>query len=335
MPLTDEQRNAFPAIRTRFNVGPSPYGTAPSLDERARDPDPGSLPADVTVRVEIAPPSPQPHPLLPSNALRTPERVPVYFFALSSDGLEVADTHVIFFIHGGANVVGHPTQLPFANFFIQLLRAVASHTGDVRKCVLIAPSYRLATVPENAFPAALQDLIAAYDHVLDKGYKPSNIVIAGDSAGGNHAVVLTHLILQSDRQSPRGVIPIAPAAIQAYDQMSEYAKAQASRDLIDLSTSGTLVSAYVGDSGVAPADPLVSGAFIPFTASWPKMLILVGTADQLIDASRELEKRLTAAKRPVELVEYDELPHGWWVLAQIYPDDIQDAAQRVARFMLH
>ena len=192
MPLTDEQRNALPALRARFSAGPLPLGTAASMDERTRDPEPGTIPADVTVRVEIAPPSPHPHPLLPSNILRTPERVPVYFFALRSDGLEaepgpeVADTHVIFFIHGGGNVLGHPTHPPFAHFFIQLLRAVASHTGDARKCVLIAPSYRLATVPENAFPAALQDVVAAYDYVLEKGYKSSNIVIAGDSAGGNH-----------------------------------------------------------------------------------------------------------------------------------------------------
>ena len=193
MPLTDEQRNALPAVRARFSgAGWMPFGTTASLDERARDPDPGTLPADVTVCVEIAPPSPHPHPLLPSNALKTPERVPVYFFALRNDGLEaepgldVADTHVIFHIHGGGNVVGHPTQPPFVHFFIQLLRATAAHTEDGRKCVLIAPSYRLATVPENAFPAALQDLVAAYDYVLDKGYKASNIVIAGDSAGGNH-----------------------------------------------------------------------------------------------------------------------------------------------------
>ena len=149
------------------------------------------------------------------------------------------------------------------------------------------------------------------------------------------AVVLTHLILESDRLSPRGVIPIAPFAIQVFDHMSEYAKAQASSDIIDLSISGTLTSAYVGDSGVALTDPLVSGAFIPFTASWPKTLILIGSADQLIDASRELEKRLSASKRPVELVEYDERPHGFWALAHLFPDDIQDAAQRIARFVLH
>ena len=120
-----------------------------------------------------------------------------------------------------------------------------------------------------------------------------------------------------------------------FDRMSEYAKAQASADLIDLSTSGALTSAYIGDSGVERTDPLVSGAFIPFTASWPKTLILVGSADQLIDASRELEKRLSALKRPVELVEYDERPHGFWVLAPLFSDDIQDAAQRIAQFALY
>lgn len=192
MPLTDEQRNALPALRAMFNDLPIPFGTAASLDERAQQPNPGTFPADVTVRVEIAPPSPHPHPLLNSSTLKTPERVPVYFFTLHDDrlqsepGPDVADTHVTFFIHGGGNVVGHPAYPPFVEFYIQLLRAVATHSGDVRKCVLVAPSYRLATVPENAFPAPLQDLMAAYDYVLGKGYKASNIVIAGDSAGGNH-----------------------------------------------------------------------------------------------------------------------------------------------------
>lgn len=144
---------------------------------------------------------------------------------------------------------------------------------------------------------------------------------------------MTHLVLQSDRQSPHGVVSIAP--FQMYRQLSEYAKAQAKNDICDMSLLATASKAYLGDSGVALTDPLVSGAFIPFTASWPKTLILVGTGDQLIDASRELEKRLMAQNRPVELVEYDERPHGWWSLGHIFPDDVQDAAQRIARFVLH
>ena len=189
MPLTDEQRNAIAQLRAYYlSTTPFQIGIAESVEQRARLPDPAHVPTDVTTRVEIAPPSPHPHPLLNGNALKAPERVPVYFYSLHSDlaESEVADTHVIFYIHGGGNVTGHPSDQMAIGFYTQLLRSVASHSGDASKCVLVAPSYRLATVPENTFPAALQDIVAAYEYVLGKGYKPSNIVIAGDSAGGNH-----------------------------------------------------------------------------------------------------------------------------------------------------
>ena len=182
------------------------------------------------------------------------------------------------------------------------------------------------------------------------GYKSSNMVVAGDSAGGCHggsrglssaqkidsiltAVVLTHFILQSDQLSPRGVVTFAPTVLQAYDHLSKRAKANADTDILTVPMVKGLSSAYVGDTGVASTDPLVSAAFLPFTASWPKTLILVGTGDLTIDASHELEKRLAALNLPVELVEYDERPHAWWSFAHIFPEDIQDAAARVARFM--
>lgn len=147
--------------------------------------------------------------------------------------------------------------------------------------------------------------------------------------------MLTHLALQSGRPSPRGIISIAPSAIQVHDHMSEHAKAQADKDILDVSLYDKMGNAYVGDSGVSRADPLVSSAFLPFSASWPRTLILIGTADQLIDGARELEKRLAAANVAVELVEYTDRPHGWWIMSHVFPENIQDAAQRIARFVLH
>ena len=146
-------------------------------------------------------------------------------------------------------------------------------------------------------------------------------------------MVLTHIALESNRPLPSGVIAIAPASIQAYDNLSEHAKAQAANDILTLSMYQLGSTAYIGNTGFAPTDPLISGSLISFTESWPKTLILVGTADQLIDASRELEKRLTALKRPVELVEYDELPHAWWAVASVFPEEIQNAIERIVRFV--
>ncbi|KAH0836559.1 Alpha/Beta hydrolase protein [Lanmaoa asiatica] len=294
------------------------------------------IPDDITARVEIAPPLSTPLPLIDSNASKKLERVPIFFYSLRSENLisnAPEETKVIFYIHGGGNLYSHPTDVLYVNFFAPILRAVTTGTADSVPCTIIAPCYRLATVPENTFPAALQDVLAAYDFVISQGYNPSNITVAGDSAGGNHAVVLTHLVLQSNRPSPNGVIAIAPASIQMYDNLSEHAKAQASADLLTLSMYQLASTAYIGDTGFVPTDPLVSGCFISFTESWPRTLILVGTCDQLIDASRELERRLASVKRPVELVEYDERPHGWWLVASAFPEEIQDAAQRITQFV--
>jgi len=339
-PLTDSQRTAIAEMRAAL-AGSSIQHTAESSDERAQYPDPKSLPGDVTVHVEIAPPSTQPHPLFDSHLLKTPERVPIYFYALHDDhtqsNADLANTRVIFFIHGGGNVVGHPTHPPFMAFYAQLLRAIASLSPDVAvgpKCILVAPSYRLATVPENSFPAALQDLVAAYDYVIEKGYDPSNVFVAGDSAGGNHAVVLTHLILQSGKPSPRGVASIAPYSIQAHERMSEHAKKLIDKDIFNLPVLDKAVHAYIGDSGISPADPLVSGAYLDFGPSWPRTLILVGACDALIDGSRELKRRLADFNAPVELVEYNERPHGCWVMPAVFPENVQDGVQRLARFFL-
>ncbi|KAF8141728.1 Alpha/Beta hydrolase protein [Boletus edulis] len=311
-PLTDAQRNSVTQFRTALiSSFVTPPSTAESLDERGRRPDPEHIPADVTVHIEIAPPSTQPHPLLDNSLLKTPERVPIYFFALrpeSESDVPRATTRVIFFIHAP------PSH-----------RCLRRQCYPMRARRTVLPS-RLPSLRTSS-PQALQDLVAAYDHVLGMGYDASNIVIAGDSAGGNHG--------HPSRPSPRSVIAIAPSAILSYDDLSAYARAQADKDIFDVPTLKLMRNMYVGDSGVSRMDPLVSGALVPFAASWPRTLILVGTADHLIDGSRELEKRLKAVGRPVELVEYDERPHGWWVMPNIFPENIQDAVQRMAQFVLH
>jgi hypothetical protein len=54
--------------------------------------------------------------------------------------------------------------------------------------IIAAPSYRLVTVAENIFPAALQDLFSAYHYLILKGFVAKNITITGDSAGRNLGV---------------------------------------------------------------------------------------------------------------------------------------------------
>ena len=188
MPLTEEQRRALPELRAMFASAEYTFGSSMPFDKRAHLPTTG-IQDDITARVEIAPPLSTPLPLIDRSALKNPERVPIFYYSLHSEKPTASapeDTKVVFFVHGGGNVVNHPTDVQYTDLFATMLRALATGGGDSAPCTIIAPCYRLATVPENTFPAALQDILAAYDFVISQGYKPSNITIAGDSAGGNH-----------------------------------------------------------------------------------------------------------------------------------------------------
>ena len=63
----------------------------------------------------------------------------------------------------------------------------------------------IALIPEYPFPTQLRQAIAAVQHLLDKGISPSNIIIVGDSAGGNLALQLASLLLH-----PHPSLPLPP-----------------------------------------------------------------------------------------------------------------------------
>jgi acetyl esterase/lipase len=64
-----------------------------------------------------------------------------------------------------------------------MLHALRKRSGRQRSIIAV-PSHRLTTVPKNIFPAVLQDLFSAYNHLL-KGFAANNITITDDSAGRN------------------------------------------------------------------------------------------------------------------------------------------------------
>jgi acetyl esterase/lipase len=84
---------------------------------------------------------------------------------------------VLLYLHGGAFVVETPKA--HTAFLTHLTRACGIRA--------VMPSYRLA--PEHPYPAAVDDCLAAYKALLEKGHDPARLVLAGDSAGGNLAMV--------------------------------------------------------------------------------------------------------------------------------------------------
>ena len=73
---------------------------------------------------------------------------------------------------------------------------------------VLLPDYRLA--PEHPFPAALEDAVAAYRWLLDRGTAPRRIVIAGDSAGGGLTVATLVALRERGVPLPAAGVCISP-----------------------------------------------------------------------------------------------------------------------------
>src|SRR6202022_4234122 len=93
---------------------------------------------------------------------------------ITVDGIE--PRHVILYFHGGVYVLGDAFQAA----------ALASQVGRRTRARVISVDSRLA--PEHPYPAAVDDALAAYAALLHNGTAPSDIVFAGESAGGGLAV---------------------------------------------------------------------------------------------------------------------------------------------------
>ncbi|PVU86101.1 hypothetical protein BB559_006673 [Furculomyces boomerangus] len=105
---------------------------------------------------------------------------------------------VLVHYHGGAFLQGSP------GVYKRLLLRLHKETG----LRVIAPTYRFA--PENPFPAGIYDCFLFFKHLINQGFKAENIIIQGDSAGANIALVLLLILKQVGAKQPRGAIALSP-----------------------------------------------------------------------------------------------------------------------------
>ncbi|MDB4970260.1 MAG: hypothetical protein JWN44_5949 [Myxococcales bacterium] len=227
---------------------------------------------------------------------------------------------VIYYLHGGGFVMGSPGT--HRRMMARLARAAGS-----RALVL---DYRLA--PEHPFPAALDDCVAGY-RWLSRHTRPSDIVIAGDSAGGNLA--LATLLVLRDAGEP---LPAACVCISAATDLSRSGASHRSRvaDEVVLSPRfiRTVDELYRGDAD--PRDPLASPLFADLHGL-PPLLLHVGTHELLLDDTLRFADRARAAGVDVTLEVWPGLWHVFHTFVSLPEarralDDIAAFARR--RFAL-
>lgn len=176
---------------------------------------------------------------------------------------------VILYLHGGAFVAAAPNA---HGLLLEKLCAASGARG-------FYVDYRLA--PEHPFPAASDDCLDAYRHLLDAGVPPARLAVAGDSAGGNLALGTVLRVREHGLPVPAALVMISPV-LDATFSGSSVRRNDGLDPLFRASVFEALASQYVPDS--ARRDPRVSPLFADL-GGLPPTLALVGSSELLLDDS--------------------------------------------------
>ncbi|KAH7888563.1 Alpha/Beta hydrolase protein [Phlebopus sp. FC_14] len=247
----------------------------------------------------------------------TAERIPGYWYGKKGISPKPATPpkrgeKVFYCLHGGGFVQmsAHPKDYP-ANLTCDLVELDGSTPHA------LALEYRLsATRPlpdQNPFPAALLDALAGYHYLVNvMCYDPSNIILTGDSAGGNLALALTRYLVES-KGCPNVSLPGPPGQLlllspwtdlgSSHDWPGSSTLANTKDYLVYHDAGRSLYSklAYLGPYGlgfasfnrfISPASlhPCARTSFVGF----PRTFVAVGSAERFLDPIRTLRDKMVA-----------------------------------------
>ncbi|MCM1101537.1 MAG: alpha/beta hydrolase [Clostridium sp.] len=207
--------------------------------------------------------------------------------------------YVILHCHGGGYSTG-------SSLYARTLTAklAASTSMDV-----LCFDYRLA--PEHPYPAAVEDAMKVWDYLMLLGYGARDVIVTGDSAGGNLALALMLRLKQEGRLLPRGLALMSPWTDLTSSGKSFVTKAELdpvlNRDYID-----RMVEAYA--PGQDLEDPMISPLFGDF-AGFPPVYIQVGANEILLSDSKRLYRKLLQSGVSARL----EIFKGMWHVFQMAP----------------
>ena len=188
-------------------------------------------------------------------------------------------------------------------------------------CSVLSVEYRLA--PENPFPAALEDALAAYRWLLEQGYAPQKLVLMGDSSGGGLAVsTLVSLKADGDR------LPCAAVLLSPWVDLSCSGESIASRAEIDpwMTEQECRACAEMYAPGTDLKSPLISPLYANLQGL-PPLLIHVGTDEILLDDSQRLAVKAREAGVEVTLHVQEGMWHVWHYFAPHLPEGVEAIGQ--------
>lgn len=222
---------------------------------------------------------------------------------------------VIYYLHGGGYILGS----------LQTHQNLISGFCTASGCEAFALEYRLA--PEHPFPAAIEDSVTGYRHLLEEGIAPERIVIAGDSAGAGLTLATLFQVRDLGLPLPAAAVLISPwADIEGNSKTMElhYPYDYLVMPHLKLCADWVL-------SGQNPKHPLISPVYGDYRGL-PPMLIQVGGVEALLDDAVRVASHAREAGVEVRLDVHQDMVHVFQIFSSFLPE-AQRAVREFAAFV--
>ena len=206
---------------------------------------------------------------------------------------------VILHCHGGGFSTG-------SSLYARTLTAkLASYTA----MEVLSFDYRLA--PEHPYPAALEDAMKVWDYLMKMGYGARDVIITGDSAGGNLALALVLKLKEQKRFLPKGLVLMSPWTDMTFSGES-YMERRDMDPVLSIPYLEQMIADYAGKKDLK--NQYISPLFGDFTG-FPPTYIQVGSNEILLSDSQKLASRMEEAGVKVRLDVFE----GMWHVFQMAP----------------
>jgi monoterpene epsilon-lactone hydrolase len=212
---------------------------------------------------------------------------------------------IILYVHGGGYVSG----------------SCSDHRGFVskfaNKCGVTNLLYEYRLAPEHPFPAALDDSITVYSELLNRGKKPEDIIIAGESAGGGLALAIL-LGLKEHKIK----LPAAAVAISPWTDLTCSGNSYRSKNSVSIAplNSWSVFSKYY--TGTNHADhPFISPLYGDLK-ELPPIFINSGEDDELFDDGEKFYLKAQAAGVDVTFKAGEGMVHCYPLLAPMFKEAV-------------
>lgn len=218
-----------------------------------------------------------------------------------------ADTSkVLLYTHGGGFAVGSASSH----------RKLAGHVAKALGVTSFVLDYRRA--PEHPHPAQVEDGVAAFTALVERGIAPADITTIGDSAGGNLAVAIPLALRDQGKPLPGRVIAFSPWLDM--ENAGETLVSNAATDaLVNVQLLEGMIAGVLAGGAIDPKTPLANPLYADLTGL-PKLYINAGSLETLADNATRLADKAEAAGVDVTLSVVEGMQHVFPFLAGNAPE---------------